>query len=208
MVKHFRLLIIVVVLAGLFTVWDLVYVKDTPSEKAALQPVSYAAEEPAPTKLEQLHEEIKSPDGKSTLIVDHKKNPDATIKQTFFYQRGDEEIGEEVYTVDSPREHLVSVPFNTLSPNGKFLFLKNNTEVPTHIVIRTDGKNIAQDDKYAEVETRFYEKYPEYTVTDVTGWGGYSLLVVNVDDKDGNTGPSFWFDLSNLSFIRLSTRFN
>ena len=54
----------------------------------------------------------------------------------------------------------------------------------------------------------FESKYPEYKITAVTGWGGLNLIVINTDKIDGGTGPSFWFDLSGHSFIRLSNRFN
>jgi hypothetical protein len=152
---------------------------------------------------------VSSPDGKLNLQMVNEKQQDRSIIQTFTIISGEEEPPVEVYKSLSEDDSLISIPFNAFSPNNKYLFLKyEGGQGPKRIVIRTDGENIKGDEKSVEIEKSFYEKYPDFKITDVTGWGGYSVIVVNTDNKEGTTGPSWWFDMSNFSFVRLSTRFN
>ena len=81
-------------------------------------------------------------------------------------------------------------------------------EKPEYIVLRTDGKDMKDGKNYVEITKLFYEKYDDFVISDVTGWGGEGLIVLNSKSPDGETGPSFWFDLSGFGFIRLSTIFN
>ncbi len=153
-------------------------------------------------------EDVLSPNGKMTLTVKNVRKTDI-ISQIFFTTTDTNETPVQIYSADSSSGRTILIPYNTFSPDNKYVFLKTGTsDKPEYLVLRTDGKNIQDDDKGVEITKLFYEKYPELIITDVTGWGGIGLIVVNADYKEGKVGPSFWFDLSNFSFIKLSTRFN
>lgn len=151
---------------------------------------------------------ILAPDGSMTLIVKNKRSGEDTINQKFSIMSEDDQT-VEIYSSDSLKDQLVSVPYNTFSPDNKFIFLKTITPSGNeYIVMRTDGKFILEESKTVAVIESFNQKFQNLVVTDVTGWGGKNLIVVNTDLKEQGVGPSFWFDVSNLSFIRLASRFN
>ena len=153
--------------------------------------------------------DILSPDGKATLTVKNIREASGLVSQTFYISSDADKTPIKIFEKKSNPENLVTVPDNTFSPDNKRLFLKYEEGGTTrYIVMRTDGKDIKEGSQTVEIESLFSEKHPDYVITDVTGWGSYSLIVVNTDTKDGKIGPSWWFDLSNFSFIRLSSRFN
>jgi hypothetical protein len=161
-----------------------------------------------PAKKEET-QEYPSSDGTYTLTMKNSGDVGGTVHQTFSITSEDSQEQVVIYEKDSDSGSLLSVPANTFSPNHKFIFLTyKEVGINRYIVLRTDGEDIKKDSKTVEIVSQFSEQYPDYVITDVTGWGGYALLVVNTDTKDGETGPSWWFDTTSFSFIRLSTRFN
>jgi hypothetical protein len=103
----------------------------------------------------------------------------------------------------SPSSEL-SVPANTFSPDDKYIFLKQlGSGQVDYFALR-----LADTAKVLDISGPFAAKYPDFVITDVTGWGGIGLIVVNTDKVGGGIGPSFWYDVYTQSFIRLSTRFN
>lgn len=169
---------------------------------------SFASTVPTPTP-DNSKQEILSPDGKYTLTVENKDRANAVVAQTFSITTNEDKTPVTILNKNSNKDNLLTVPFNTFSPNNKYLFLEYKKDgSPVHIVLRTDGKDMTKDEKYVEIESRFYDKYPDFKITEVTGWGGYTLVVFNTDTAEGKAGPSWWFDATSLSFIRLSTRFN
>src|SRR3989337_4110222 len=186
-------------------VWSSFRVKtsSTPTESLAANSNTLVVSET------ETKEEVLAPNGKMTLILRNVKKADGTTAQTFSVISEDEVTPLQIYTLNSGTDNSISIPFNTFSPDNKFIFLKKGqSEKSEYMVRRTDGKNIKGEDKTVEFTSLFYEKYPEFVITDVTGWGGTGLIVVNSNYLDGKMGPSFWFDLSGFSFIRLSTKFN
>ena len=159
--------------------------------------------------LEDESVDIISPDEKYTLNVKKKGLPGGLVTQTFYIKSDKDENPVEIYERESAADDLISVPENTFSPDNKYIFLKYGDSGKTrYIVLRTDGAELKEGIQSVEIESLFSEKHSDYIITDVTGWGGYTLIVVNTDTIAGQTGPSWWFDLTNFSFIRLSSRFN
>lgn len=151
---------------------------------------------------------ILSPDGKVSLTLKNIKTNDGLIDQTLLIS-SDENNLTQIFTQNSTTGGLLTIPYNTFSPDNKYFFIrKNKADEPEYLVMRTDGKNLRGDTKSVEIYGLFKEKYKDFKITDITGWAGPTLTVINTDLKNGGAGPSFWFDLSNHSFIRLSTRFN
>jgi hypothetical protein len=151
---------------------------------------------------------IKAPDGKMTLTVQDEE-AEGGLKKTFSTQ-GVVGALTEIYSETVPGGNVLSVPYNTFSPDDRYLFLKETapTTQTYYYVLATNGKPIANGSNILEISSLFYAKYSDYVITDVTGWGGLTLLIVNTNNKDGEQGPSFWFEVPSGGFIRLSTRFN
>lgn len=151
--------------------------------------------------------EYPAPDGKMSLTVVNKPDGE-TIKQTFTVKNTKEAKEINLYQETVTKDNIITVPFNTFSPDDKYIFLKRGKEKPEYFVLRTDTQDLVNKQKTVNIVETFDKKYQDLVVSDVTGWGGINLIVVNSDTMDGKTGPSFWFDMSNLSFIRLTNRFN
>lgn len=211
MEKRRKLFFTVFLLVGTILTVALVIVGSVKVQNGTPENQSYAYVKPTPTIMvpeKPSQYEVLSPDGKYLLTMETLKN-DESIKQSFSVKAVEDDTSVKIFDRKSSLNDPVTIPYNSFSPNNKYIMLLiNDTEKLTHIVLRTDGKDITEGQKYAEIEKNFYGKYSDFDITDVTGWGGYSLVVVNTNNKDGKVGPSFWFDLSNLSFIHLSTRFN
>jgi hypothetical protein len=210
MEKHRNKFFTIFVLVGTVIATALIFIGTHRIQQITDIPQSLASSHPTPTPDENIDITIPSPDGKYELGMVNTKKSDGTITQTFTAANLSDKSSVNVYSyIAKNKDDLLSIPFNCFSPNNKYMMLSHEDGGQTkHIVLRTDGQEIAKGGKYVEVENSFYNKYSDFDITDVTGWGGYSLLLVNTNFKDGKVGPSWWFDTSNLSFIRLSTRFN
>jgi hypothetical protein len=148
----------------------------------------------------------QSSDGKIALTLGQKKGTDTTTWSLTVSQSG--ALAKKIWSAALPHDTTFSIPFNAVSPDNKYLFLKQTEPDKTrYLVLSTSGAPISQDSQTIEFAGLFESKYPEYKITAVTGWGGLNLIVINTDKIKGGTGPSFWFDLSGHSFIQLSTRF-
>ena len=208
MEKRRSKLFLTFILTGTFLLAGLVFFGSLRVKEGTPQPESFAStvmsEEERQTSVDVL-----APNEKITLTMKGLKKADGTLKQTFFISLDAAKESVEIYTHESDPSYQILIPYNTFSPDNKYIFLKiEDPERAQYIVVRTDGKNIRGEEKSVEITSLFYEKYEEFVITEVTGWGGYSLIVVNTNYKDGKIGPSFWFDQSNFSFIQLSNRFN
>ena len=207
--KHYKILLTILITFGLFLAAGLVFGGSLKLKKEIpiKTNLSYDVKAEIPLKDEKV--DFISPDGKAILTVKRGREVNGIITQTFYISTEKDENPVKFFEKESSPESLISVPDNTFSPDNKYIFLKYD-ELGTirYIVLRTDGEDIKKDGKTVEIVGLFNEKYQDFVITDVTGWGSYSLIVVNTDTLDGKTGPSWWFDLSNFSFIRLSSRFN
>jgi hypothetical protein len=209
MEKRRNKLLSVLTLVGIITIAGFAILGSSQLDKEipVTTDLAYYADTEIP--LEDVSVDIISPDEKSTLTVKKSGEVEGVITQTFYIKSEGDETSVKIFERESKSDNLISVPENTFSPNNKYIFLKYEDSGKTrYIVLRTDGEELKEGSQTVEIESLFSEKHPDYRITDVTGWGGYTLIVVNTNTVDGKTGPSWWFDLSNFSFIRLSSRFN
>jgi hypothetical protein len=138
---------------------------------------------------------VDSPDGKLTLQMKTTKGRDGT---TYSFSVSGKEIFAK--TVDSSISF--SIPYNTWSPNDKYVFLKETGFVGSKFfALSVDSDSSLQDDQTANITDLFAKKYPDLKIEDVTGWGGVNLIVFNT------SGPSFWFEMPGKAIIQLSTLF-
>lgn len=143
---------------------------------------------------------LGSPDGKIYLTSKKEKTENGT-RYTYLFSTSPDGEKTQIFEKEVPAETTISVPFNTFSPDNKYIFLKESTSEKTTYFVVAGGKEL-------DISSAFEAKYKDYKITDVTGWGGPSLVVVNADKASGGQGPSFWFEVGNGGFIQLSNRFN
>lgn len=146
-------------------------------------------------------EDILAPNGKATLTLNKK----VSGNQAVYTLTTDEGLYFNKTMTDG---NNLTVPFNTWSPDNKYIFIKESKNGQSdYLVLSSQGKSMGGG-QVISVSDYFKEKLSDYVLDEVTGWAADNLLVVNANNSDGTQGPSFWFDLSNNSFIRLSNRFN
>jgi hypothetical protein len=150
---------------------------------------------------------VESPDGKLTLKMQENKGKEGTTY--IFWISGSDGSAKEIFRKTTPLGSALSIPFNTFSPDGKYVFLKEaNDSNADYLVLSVAGTWLTKDSQTLEISGLFADKYPDYKITDATGWGGPTLVVINTDRISGGEGPSFWFDVGSRSFIQLSNRFD
>lgn len=205
MEKHLAKILTAVALLAVTAIVLIIY-EPASISNAGIPPLSIPV--PTPTPSIPGVSELLSPDGKATLILKKTAGED-TVKHDFLISNNDSESQLSILSRDVDKDSSMTIPFNTFSPDNKYFFLKESgPSGMSYFVFSSSGKKLTETGDMLEVSGRFYKQFPEYKITDITGWGGTTLLIVNTDTLDGKTGPSFWFDLSNQSFIKLSTRFN
>ena len=182
----------------------------------AIGTLMFWRQSPQPAEIKVLAEPSPSPklvlngqsaDGKITLALKQNQGADTTSWTLTAGQA--KEKPKTIWRADLPDDTAVSIPFNTVSPDNKYLFLKQKGPDKTrYLVLTANGALLTKDAQTVEFSELFETKYPEFKITEATGWGGINLIVFNTDKIAGGAGPSFWFDLSGQSFILLSNRFN
>lgn len=163
---------------------------------------------PPVAKADPSHETaLDSPDGKWTLTMKEEKSKDGAVYT--FWISGSDGSKKEILRKTVPSGTSMTIPYNTFSPDDKYIFLKEDSSGEAlYLVLSVSGASLAKDTQALEISGLFADKYPDYKITNVTGWGGLTLIVVNTDKASGGQGPSFWFDVGSRSFIQLSNRFN
>jgi len=151
---------------------------------------------------------VGSPDGKWALKMKGEKGKENVV-YVFSILSSSDGSQKEIFRKTVPTTSIMSIPVNTFSPDDKYIFLKEMGVGGTgYLVFSVSGAPLVKDTLTVEISGLFADKYPDYKITDVTGWGGVNLIVINTDKSDGSLGSSFWFDVASRSFIKLSTRFN
>lgn len=149
-----------------------------------------------------------SPDGKMTLTTMRFAGGKEGTVYTFLVTDESSGIQRKIFTKTEVMGTILSIPDNTFSSDNKYVFLKEADGVrASYLILST---NVSPDflNTPINVSSLFAAKYQNYIITDVTGWGGPTLLIINTDKTSGGIGPTFWFDVASSSFIQLSTRFN
>ena len=167
-------------------------IQDKVEYKPVNTPETVNAQEPRLTT-------VGSPDGKMSLIM--KENGNDSIFYTFLLKDEEKGTSKQIFTKTASVGAVLTVPFNTFSPDNKYVFIKEAYAGKNSYILPLNGEEI----NFSEL---FANKYEDYVITDVTGWGGVNLIVINTDKVGGGTGPSFWFDVTTKSFIRLANRFD
>jgi len=171
--------------------------------------------EPLPVEIQEITElsAIPAPvltaisaDGEIELKMSQTQR-DGAVTWTLRAIRDKDEV-RRIFWKTIPKDTALSIPFNSVSPDNKYLFLKQTgVDIFRYFVMTTSGEPIFTEIQTIEFAEQFELEHPEYKITEVTGWGGIDLIVFNTDTVEGDTGPSFWYEVPSRSFIQLSNRF-
>ena len=144
---------------------------------------------------------VDSPDGKLTLTMLEQKNKDTTA---YIFSVA----GKQIFSQTVGAGQTFFIPHNTWSPDYKYVFLKEGSPTQSrYFVLTSSGASITKDSQTLEIAELFAKKYPDYKITDVTGWAAPTLIIVNSAKADSTQGPSFWFEIPSGGFTQLSSHF-
>ncbi len=150
---------------------------------------------------------VISPDGTWKLTM-KKKQIEATISYSFLTGADADNREQLIFNKTIPTSQSFTIPYNTWSPNNKYVFLKESTPAGDTYYVFNASRNVFPDNsRYINVSDLFNQKLLDYTLTEITGWADPYLLIINTKTKQGEQGPSFWFEIPSRSFIQLSTHF-
>ncbi len=143
-----------------------------------------------------------APDSQKTLYLKTKKSGKMTTYTLSVVNKSDG--GEkQIFAKTFDSSGSISIPFNTWSPDDKYVLIKKDS---SFFVLSSLVSSDSQDDQTTNVTDLFMKKYPNYKVTDVTGWASPTLVIITTNKEDGSRGPSFWFEVPSHAIIQLSTR--
>lgn len=205
-----KLVIFIFILLIVAVTWVSLTKKQYSTDTRAYADVSDDSLTPIPTVI--IPDEIEtavmdSPDGEKTLIMDRQKKGDE-IKYSFYISDASDESKEFVYAKEIPSSGNMSIPYNSWSPDNKYFFLKESgVAQENYHVFFASGENFPDFKQYLNVQELFEKNIDGYEITEVTGWADPILLLVNTKETDGEKKVSFWFNVTNQSFIRLGTYF-
>ena len=148
-----------------------------------------------------------SPDGAKQLTMTVTTSKDLTKTYTFVTSDADGSNQQTIYTSPDTTDSL-SIPFNTWSPDDKYLFLTYTASSSAEaLVMRADGKPLTDTEPTFNAKTIFDAKNTGNTYQETTGWASETLLIINTTVSDGSKGPSYWLEIPSLAIIQLSTQF-
>ena len=149
-----------------------------------------------------------SPDGTNNLTLKVISNINLRNVYTFTTSEQEKKENQLIYEVSLPFSEKMSIPFNTWSPDNKYVFVQHETAGGSAVlVIKKDRQPFSKDELYLDVTKIFNEKYNEYTFQKATGWASETLIIVNTLNQDESKGPSFWFEVPSKQFYQLYTEF-
>lgn len=146
-----------------------------------------------------------SPDGTKNLKM--KKIPDSDGSYAFIFTIMDGSSANEhaLYTAKVQNPDNLSIPFNTWSPDNKYLFIQKKENGA--LVFKATGEPITSGQTFFDVGDLFTDKVKKVIPKVVTGWASPTLLIVNTVKEDNTKGPSYWFEVPSQAIIQLSSQF-
>ena len=146
-----------------------------------------------------------SPDGTKNLKM--KKIPDSDGSYAYVFTVTDGSGANEyaLYTAKVQNPENLSIPFNTWSPDNKYLFIQKNENGA--LVFKANGEPIISGKTYYDVGEIFTDKIKNVSPSLVTGWASPTLLIVNTVKEDNIKGPSYWFEVPSKAIMQLSSQF-
>lgn len=149
-----------------------------------------------------------SPDGAKKLVMTVTVNKNKSKTYTFTASGEESASQPSIYSTTLSGRESMSIPFNTWSPDGAYVFLQHNTSSGSGaLVIKANGKPLEGGQQYLDVPALFAAKNTGDIYQEATGWASETLLILNTTQLDGGKGPSYWFETPSKAIIQLSTEF-
>lgn len=146
-----------------------------------------------------------SPDGTKKFVMESTHNANGTVTYIFTTTDASGNNQYRIYTTTVLGSDTLSIPFNTWSPDNKYVFIqKNNHE---GYLFKANGESMTTQEPYFDVATLFTSKIKNNVYDRTTGWASPTLLIVNTLTPDNTKGPSYWFEVPSKAIIQLSSPF-
>lgn len=146
-----------------------------------------------------------SPDGTKMLIMKATHNIDGTLTYAFTVADGSGANEREFYSAKVKKSENMGVPFNTWSPDNKYLFIHKNGN--NALVFRATGEPISSDQTYFDVSDLFIKQGKKDMPSEVTGWASPTLIIINTVAENNTKGPSYWLEVPTKAIIQLYGQF-
>jgi dipeptidyl aminopeptidase/acylaminoacyl peptidase len=148
-----------------------------------------------------------SPDGTKKITIVAVSAEDSTKTYTLTTANGDNSGQIRIYSTTLPDSESISVPFNSFSPDNKYLFvIHHKAEINEALVFRTDGEKMTETEQYSKVAETFTAEEIKDSYKETTGWASETLLIVNTTPEN-DSKQSYWFEVPGKAIITLSTEF-
>lgn len=200
MAKHlFRLILLAVIVAsGIYLIRNLGGLKPNKTQTPALTTTAASSDQETT---------VDSPDAKLTLSMLEQKSKDSAT-YLFFVKNNETGAKNQIFSKTVGLNETLFIPHNTWSPDYKYIFLKEGSPTQSrYFVLTSAGSPLTKDSQTVEIAELFAKKYPDYKITDVTGWAAPTLIILNTSKGNGTEGPSFWFEVPSGAFVQLSSHF-
>lgn len=149
-----------------------------------------------------------SPDGTKILKMTTITNKDTTTTYSLIASNSDGQNQQSIYATTLPSTESITIPFNTWSPDNKYVFIQHNILNGSEaLVMDASGKPLVQGEQYFNAASLFTAKSTGNTYQEATGWASETLLIINTLQQDGSKGPSYWLEIPSKAIIQLSTQF-
>lgn len=149
-----------------------------------------------------------TPDGKKKLLMEatHKKDTSTYVFTTSDGSDGAiQPLFTEVVQASASASEGMNIPFNSWSPDNKYLFIQKNDG--DALVFKATGEEIVPGQHYLDVRDLFSAAGKKDTYHETTGWASPTLLIVNTTTPDNTKGSSYWFEVPSKAIIQLSSQF-
>ena len=148
-----------------------------------------------------------SPDGTRELTMTVLPNNDLEKTYTFATMDADGGNQQIIYTATHSAQTM-SIPFNTWSPDNKYVFLTESTSSGTKaLVMRADAQPVTETESNIDAAAVFDANTTGNVYQETTGWASDTLLIINTTLQDGSKGPSYWLEIPIKAVTQLSTEF-
>lgn len=146
-----------------------------------------------------------SPDGTKKVTVTTMHNNNGTLTYTASAEDSSGENQQQIYTTTLDATETITIPFNTWSPDNRYLFLVKNGK--DAMVFNAFGTPFANGETFLDVTDAFTKRNTGNMLAAVTGWASPTLIIINSTTSSNNKGPSYWFEVPSKAIIQLSTEF-
>lgn len=173
-----------------------------------ITPVVNNTAEAVPTKVPEEKVDVSSQissDGTKKLIMKTAHNNTGTLTYAFSTADGSGDNEKEIYTTTLSGEETMNIPFNTWSPDNKYLFIQKGDR--GFMVFKDSGEAFPDGQLFLDLTDLFAQRKTGHNLSEATGWGSETLIIINTAGEAEAKGPSYWFEVPSKAIIQLSTEF-